>query len=125
MKTTATIQETTSAIATTQKMPPAYSATAEAAKPTGMNPAAVTSVPVSIGKAVMSQAAAAALARSQPCSIFTTIISMAMIASSTSSPSAMISAPSVMRLRSIPITSITTKTMASTSGTDSATMSRS
>ena len=93
MKITATNQETTSAIATTQKMPPAYSATAEAAKPTGMKPAAVTSVPVSIGKAVMSQAAAAALIRSQPCSIFTTIISMAMIASSTSSPSAMISAP--------------------------------
>ena len=121
MKITATNQETMSAIATTQKMPPAYSATAEAAKPTGMKPAAVTSVPVSIGKAVMSQAAPAARARSQPASVFTTIISMAMIASSTRSPSAMISAPSVMRLRSIPISDITKKTIASTSGTDSAT----
>ena len=121
MKITATNHETISAIATTQKMPPAYSATAEAAKPTGMNPAAVTSVPVSIGKAVMSQAAPAARVRSQPSSVFTTIISMAMIASSTSSPSAMISAPRVMRLRSIPISDITKKTIASTSGTDSAT----
>ena len=48
------------------------------------------------------QAAAAARIRSQPCSIFTTIISMAMIASSTSSPSAMISAPRVIRWKSIP-----------------------
>ena len=86
-----------------------------------MKPAAVTSVPVSIGKAVMSQAAPAARTRSQPASVFTTIISMAMIASSTRSPSAMISAPSVMRLRSIPISDITKKTIASTSGTDSAT----
>ena len=43
------------------------------------------------------QAKVAARARSQPCSIFTTIISMAMMASSTSRPSAMMSAPSVMR----------------------------
>jgi len=59
--------------------------------------------------------------RSQPCSIFTTIISTAMMASSTRRPSAMISAPSVMRCRSNPIASITMKTIASTSGTDAAT----
>ena len=41
-----------SAMATTQKMPPAYSPTEELAKPIGRKPAAVTSVPVSIGKAV-------------------------------------------------------------------------
>ena len=59
--------------------------------------------------------------RSQPCSIFTTIISTAMMASSTNSPSAMIRAPSVMRCRSIDIAFITMNTIASTSGTDSAT----
>ena len=121
MKITATNQDATSAIATIQKMPPAYSPTAELAKPMGRKPAAVTSVPVSIGNAVDSQAKDAARMRSQPCSIFTTIISTAMMASSTSSPSAMISAPSVIRCRSIDIAFITMNTIASTSGTDSAT----
>jgi hypothetical protein len=83
-------------------------------------PAAVTSVPVSMGNAVEVQAKLAARARSQPCSIFTTIISMAMIASSTSNPSAMMRAPSVMRWRSRPVAYITSSTIASTSGTDSA-----
>ena len=121
MKITATNQDATSAIATIQKMPPAYSPTAELAKPMGRKPAAVTSVPVSIGNAVDSQAKDAARTRSQPCSIFTTIISTAMMASSTRRPSAMISAPSVMRCRSIDIAFMTMKTMASTSGTDIAT----
>ena len=121
MKITATNQDATSAIATIQKMPPAYSPTAELAKPIGRKPAAVTSVPVSIGNAVDSQAKDAARTRSQPCSIFTTIISTAMMASSTSRPSAMISAPSVMRCRSSDIAFMTMKTIASTSGTDSAT----
>ncbi len=121
MNSTATNQEATSARPTTQKMPPAYSPVLELAKPTGRKPAAVTSVPVSIGNAVEVQAKVAARARLKPCSIFTTIISMAMIASSTSSPSAMISAPSVMRCRSRPPAYITMNTIASTSGTDSAT----
>ena len=121
MKITATNQDATSAIATIQKMPPAYSPTAELAKPIGRKPAAVTSVPVSIGNAVDSQAKDAARTRSQPCSIFTTIISTAMMASSTNSPSAMINAPSVMRCRSSDIAFMTMKTIASTSGTDSAT----
>src|SRR5882762_9307873 len=121
VKITATNQEATSAIATIQKMPPAYSPTAELAKPIGRKPAAVTSVPVSIGNAVDSQAKDAARTRSQPCSIFTTIISTAMMASSTNSPSAMISAPSVIRCRSSDIAFMTTKTIASTSGTDAAT----
>src|SRR6201987_2264326 len=121
VKITATNQDATSAIATIQKMPPAYSPTEELAKPIGRKPAAVTSVPVSIGKAVDSQAKDAALIRSQPCSIFTTIISTAMMASSTSRPSAMISAPSEMRCKSMPITFMTMKTIASTSGTEAAT----
>ena len=121
MNTTATSHDAISARPTTQKMPPAYSPELDLAKPTGRKPAAVTSVPVSIGNAVEVQAKVAARARSQPCSIFTTIISIAMMASSTSSPSAMISAPSVMRCRSRPHAYITTNTIASTSGTDSAT----
>ena len=121
MNTTATNHDATSARPTTQKMPPAYSPELERAKPTGRKPAAVTSVPVSIGNAVEVQAKVAAFARSKPCSIFTTIISIAMIASSTSSPSAMMSAPSVMRCRSSPAVYITSSTIASTSGTDSAT----
>ncbi len=82
---------------------------------------AVTSVPASMGKAVEVQAKAAARMRDQPCSIFTTIISTAMIASSTRRPSAMIKAPSVMRFRSIPSALITSVTTASTSGTEVAT----
>ena len=52
MNTTATIQEAISARPTTQKMPPAYSPVVDFANPTGRKPAAVTSVPDSIGKAV-------------------------------------------------------------------------
>ena len=51
----------------------------------------------------------------------TTIISMAMMASSTSRPSEMIRAPSVMRSKSRPVTIITTNTAESVSGTASAT----
>jgi len=97
VKTTATSHEATKETATTQKMPPAYSPTEEFAKPMGRNPAAVTKVPVNIGKAVDSQANDAARMRSQPCSIFTTIISTAMMASSTRRPRAIMSAPSVIR----------------------------
>ena len=122
MKITATSHEITSAITTTQKMPPAYSPLEDLAKPTGMKPAAVTSVPVSIGNAVEVQAKVAAFARSKPCSIFTTIISMAMMASSTSSPSARMSEPSDTRCRSMPKSSMATNTPASVNGTESATM---
>src|SRR5438128_11150349 len=121
VNSTATTQEATSARPTIQKMPPAYSPALDLAKPTGKKPAAVTSVPVSIGNAVEVQAKVAARALSQPCSIFTTIISIAMMASSTKSPSAMTSAPSVMRCRSRPAAYMTTNTIASTSGTESAT----
>ena len=47
MKNTATIQETTRASPTIQKMLPAYSPAVERAMPTGRKPTAVTSVPVS------------------------------------------------------------------------------
>ncbi len=123
MNSTATNQDATSAMPTTQKMPPAYSPVAELASPIGMKPAAVTSVPVSMGNAVEVQANEAARSRSQPCSSFTTMVSVAMMASSTSRPSAMMSAPSVTRCRSSPSIVIATNTIASTSGTEVATTS--
>ncbi len=52
VNTTATNQDRMRATPTIQKMPPAYWPAIDLAKPTGMNPAAVTSVPVSMGKAV-------------------------------------------------------------------------
>src|SRR5260370_40899157 len=94
---TATNHDATSEIATTQKMPPAYSPTEELAKPIGGKPAAVTSVPVSIGNAVDSHPNDAARSRLQPSSIFTTISSTAMLAAATTRPSALITAPTVMR----------------------------
>ena len=93
---------------TTQKMPPAYSPALDLANPTGRNPTTVTSVPVSIGNAVLLHANVAAATRSYPSSIFTTIISTAMMASSTSRPRARISAPRLMRSRLIPAAFITT-----------------
>ena len=52
MNTTATHHDAISATPTTQKIPPAYSPEIDLAKPTGMNPATVTIVPVNIGNAV-------------------------------------------------------------------------
>src|SRR5487761_1928993 len=89
--------------------------------PTGVNAAAVIKVPVSMGNAVDVYAKVAALNLSQPCSIFTTIISTAIMASSTNNPSAMTSAPSEIRCRSIPKTFMAKKVMTSTSGIDNAT----
>ena len=51
-KRTATTQEMTSAMATTAKIENVYSPAALRAKPIGTKPTTVTSVPVSIGKAV-------------------------------------------------------------------------
>ena len=81
MNRTATNQEVTRVIPTTQNMPPAYSPEVDLANPTGRNPATVMSVPENIGNAVLVQANVAASRRLQPCSIFTAIISTAMIAS--------------------------------------------
>jgi hypothetical protein len=52
VKITAAIQDTRSAVATTQKIEPVYSPDVECAKPTGTKPTAVTRVPVNMGKAV-------------------------------------------------------------------------
>jgi hypothetical protein len=79
------------------------------------------SVPVSIGNAVAVYACVAARKRSQPCSSFSAIISTAMIASSTSRPSAMMSAPSEMRCSSMSSRYMARKVSASTSGMHSAT----
>ena len=51
-KTTATIHEARSAIPTTAKIEKVYSPAELRAKPMGTKPATVTSVPVSMGKAV-------------------------------------------------------------------------
>ena len=99
MNTTATIQLSSSAIVTTWKIERVYSPVPDCAVAIGRKPAAVTSVPVNIGNAVLEYAKLAALRRSRPCSIFTAIISTAMMASSTSRPSARISAPSEILCR--------------------------
>ena len=121
MNSTATTQDTRSEIVTTQKIAPVNSPVEDCANPTGTKPAAVIKVPVNIGKAVLVQAKLAALKRFQPSSIFTCIISTAMMASSTSKPSAIISAPREMRCRLIPMRHMMKKVMLSTSGTDNAT----
>ena len=102
-------------------MPPAYSPVVDFEKPIGMKAAVVMSAPVSRGIAVAAYEKAAALTRSHPSSIFTTIISTAMMPSSTSRPSAMISDPSDTRSRFQPIASITSATTPSTIGTESPT----
>ena len=81
-------------MADTSKIERVYSPVLDLASAIGRKPATVTSVPVSIGNAVLVYANAAARMRIQPCSIFTAIISTAMIASSTSRPSASTSVPS-------------------------------
>jgi hypothetical protein len=52
VNSTATTQETSSAMLTTAKIEKVYSPAPDLARPTGMKPTAVISVPVSIGKAV-------------------------------------------------------------------------
>ena len=95
--TTATTQDMISAMATTAKIEKVYSPAALRAKPIGTKPATVTSVPVSIGKAVDVKAKVAACSLSSPCSRRVTIVSTVIMASSTSKPSAMMRAPSEMR----------------------------
>ena len=63
----------------------------------------------------------AAFSFSTPASSWATIISTVIIASSTSRPNAIISAPSETRCRSIPVSSMPTNTAASTSGIEHAT----
>ena len=87
---------------TTWKIERVYSPVLDCAVAIGRKPAAVISVPVSIGKAVLVQAKLAALSRSYPCSILIAIISTAMIASSTSKPSASTNAPREILCRPMP-----------------------
>ena len=123
MNSTAATHDTSRAMVTTWNSERVYSPVLEAAVAIGRKPAAVIRVPVSIGKAVDSQAKLAARRRSKPCSILMAIISTAMIASSTSRPSASTSAPSEILCRPMPSQYITAKVIASTSGIEMATTS--
>src|SRR5271154_6860215 len=84
---TATNQETNSAIVTTAKIEKVYSPAALCAKPIGTKPAAVTKVPVSMGKATDLYAKDAAASELSPWARRVVITSTVVIASSTSSPS--------------------------------------
>ena len=69
MNSTAATHDTSNASVTTWNSERVYSPVLESAVAIGRNPAAVTSVPVSIGNAVVSYANAAARMREKPCSI--------------------------------------------------------
>ncbi len=119
----ATTHEFRSAISTTANSEKQYSPALDEAKPTGINPAIMTSVPVNIGNAVVWKAYVAACRRVSPASSRDTMVSTAIMASSTSSPSATIRAPREMRCRPMPASSIPAKVNASTSGIAAATTS--
>src|SRR5215469_14210335 len=119
-KMTATNQESSNAYVTTAKIENVYSPAELLAKPIGMKPAAVTNEPVSIGSASVLYANVAAASLLSPAARRDVITSTVVIASSTSSPSAMISAPSEMRCRSIEVNSMTGSTRAMVSGIESA-----
>ena len=97
VKMTATNQETSSAIVTTAKSENVYSPAELAAKPTGMKPAIVTSVPASIAIAWVRYAKVAASILLAPSASRVSVASVVVIASSTSKASAMMSAPSDIR----------------------------
>ena len=120
---TAATHETRSAIDVTWKSARVYSPVPDLAVAIGRKPAAVTSVPVSIGNAVLVKAKLAAFSRSIPSSIFTAIISTAMIASSTRRPSDNTSAPSEILCKPMSKMYMNRNVIASTSGIDSATTS--
>ena len=111
----------TNAILVTLNMSKVYSPVDDLAVPMGRKPAAVTSVPESIGHAVLAYANVAADNFSKPSSSFLTIISTTIMASSTSNPNAMISAPVEMRCRSILKICIAKNVAISTNGIVSAT----
>ena len=116
MKITAANHDSTSATVVTANIANVYSPATDFASPTGRKPAAVIRVPVSIGIAVDRYAKPAASNFEKPSSSLRTIISTAMIASSTSSPSAMISAPSEILCSPMPNMYIARNVTASTSG---------
>ena len=119
----ATTHELSRAIRTTANSEKQYSPALEAAKPTGINPAIITRVPVSMGKAVVLKAYVAAFLRVSPASSLATIASTVIIASSTRSPSAIMSAPREMRCKPIPASIMPTNVIASTRGIAAATTS--
>ena len=87
----------------------------------GMKPATVTRVPISIGFAVDVKANVAALSVLSPASSRPTVDSTVIMASSTSSPSAMINAPREMRCSEMSCAFMTRNTIASTSGIEKVT----
>ena len=99
VNSTATTQETISAMRDHGEQRKAVLAGRALAKPIGTKPATVTSVPVSIGKGGRAVGEGGGLDLRSPPRACATIISTEIMASSTSRPSAMISAPSEMRCR--------------------------
>ena len=120
---TDTAHDSNSAIATTQNMSRQNSLATPFENATGMKPAQVISVPVSIGLAVTLNAWQAASNLDSPRSSCTLIISTAIIASSTKSPSAIISEPSDTLCKSIPSAYMKQNVPANTSGIQPATTS--
>src|SRR5215469_34386 len=117
---TATNQDTINAIVTTAKIEKVYSPAELLAKPIGTKPAAVTKDPVNIGNANVRYANVAASSLLSPAANREVMTSTVVIASSTSSPRAMISAPSEIRCRSIAVNCMTGNTMASVNGIERA-----
>ena len=119
----ATTHEHSRAMSTTANREKQYSPALDAANPTGINPAIITRVPVSIGNAVVLKARVAACRRESPASRPETMVSTVIMASSTSRPSAIINAPREIRCRPIPASIIPVKVMARTRGMAAATTS--
>ena len=120
-KSTATNQETMSAMLTTAKIEKVYSPAELAAKPIGTKPAMVTNDAGEHGKRQRLVGERRGLFLASPAASRVVMASIVVMASSTSRASAMISAPSEMRCRSMPTNSMTGNTIASVSGIDSAT----
>jgi len=106
---------------TTAKIEKVYSPAPLFAKPIGTKPAAVTNDPVNIGNANVLYANVAACSLLSPCARREVMTSIVVMASSTSRPKAMMSAPRETRCRSIPASSMIGNTTATVSGIESAT----
>ncbi len=119
-RTTATTQETMSARPTTPEDVPAYSPAVDLAKAHGQEPGRRHKRARQHweGRRIPREGRRPQLV--EPFSILTTFISTAIIASSTSKPSAMMRAPSVIRSRFIPLANIRRTRWRVQSGTESA-----
>ena len=111
------IQESISVEAITQNREFVYSVVCPSASATGINPDAVIRVPASIGAAHALYAPSAASILPAPCSSFTCIISITIMASSTRRPRDTIIDPSDTMWRSIPLIFINRKDEHTTTGT--------